>query len=315
MSEEKIDMEAAVRIRNYWLDYAGQGQDVILEDVVEGLQYLRENAGYKEFPPPHRVVVANSPSEIYDIVGRLAEEVGVPHPGMPSTFQPGAFPYSGFNGNIDYMREKGKHIPREDECDKLRKLITGFDYYHYDNAEIILKHPQYIKWEFLSDGGRRYHCADGPCWEWEDGYKVYFFHGRHIPRKYEWIITTKPEDFTIEQYKSVTDADMRQIIIERVGIVNMVKLGEGKLLDSWERWVGTDLDKSFPVQKSRYELYDMSALLEGIPYKALKMDHLGMGAALLEQVADHCETIEDALRSRMPDFDLSEYTTEGAWTH
>jgi hypothetical protein len=72
------------------------------------------------------------------------------------------------------------------------------------------------------------HCEDGPFCEWSDGSALYALNGVFVP---QWVVETKPEDFTREMITKEINADVRREIVRRVGNRRLLTLLDAKTLD------------------------------------------------------------------------------------
>jgi hypothetical protein len=139
------------------------------------------------------------------------------------------------------------------------------------------------------------HCGTGPAIKF-DGYDAenltsYFLNGISVP---DWLVETHSSKIDISRYSSLNGADQKAEFIRKVGVERMIDLGTK--LDSYENY-------NKPMwTKSQYELYDMAAIYEGVPYAPhLKMQNQTTGVWHIEGVDPKCRTLEDAIRFRLND--------------
>ena len=62
-------------------------------------------------------------------------------------------------------------------------------------------------------GSHRLHCATGPAIAWSDGWALYYWHGVRVTRE----IIEAPETITAAEILATPNAEIRRIMIERVG--------------------------------------------------------------------------------------------------
>ena len=63
------------------------------------------------------------------------------------------------------------------------------------------------------DQNNRPHCDDGPSHLWRDGWALYHWHGVRVTEQ----IICRPETLTIEQINSESNAEVRRVMVERIG--------------------------------------------------------------------------------------------------
>lgn len=101
--------------------------------------------------------------------------------------------------------------------------------------------------ELHLDEDGRVHRTDGPAVDFADGYGLYFFRNFNVPER----VVMHPESLTVDEIDKETNAEVRRIMIER--------LGHGNYL-----------------QKAGARVVDMDSLtLEGSAPRALLVDRLG----------------------------------------
>jgi len=81
-------------------------------------------------------------------------------------------------------------------------------------------------------GSHRLHNADGPAIVWPDGFGVWSWHGVRAPR---WVIETPIEGITAGQVVDEPNAEVRRVLIERIGTARYLSLAGGTLVarDDW----------------------------------------------------------------------------------
>jgi hypothetical protein len=78
------------------------------------------------------------------------------------------------------------------------------------------------------DEQNRPHCDDGPSHRWRDGWEFYYIHGVPVTRQ----IVMDPPSLTIEQVKNEDNAEVRRIMVERMGWDRFVAESEMKVIHS-----------------------------------------------------------------------------------
>jgi hypothetical protein len=63
------------------------------------------------------------------------------------------------------------------------------------------------------DAENRPHCDDGPSHRWRDGWELYYIHGVKVTRQ----IVVAPESLTLAQVRKEGNAEVRRVMIERMG--------------------------------------------------------------------------------------------------
>ena len=63
------------------------------------------------------------------------------------------------------------------------------------------------------DDQHRPHSADGPSHRWRDGWELYHWHGVRVTRQ----IVMEPQTLTIDQVRAEQNAEVRRVMIERMG--------------------------------------------------------------------------------------------------
>ena len=101
-----------------------------------------------------------------------------------------AISYTAFGHYETLARRSGPRIVHADFC-------------------IISDRPRVLK----IDAQNRPHCDDGPFCSWSDGFKIYAIHGVYVPR----YVVERPELITAAQINAESNAEVRRIMIERMG--------------------------------------------------------------------------------------------------
>lgn len=91
---------------------------------------------------------------------------------------------------------------------------------------IVSDRPRVLK----VDPQNRPHCDDGPSHLWPDGFAIYHWHGYRIPPSHEWIISD-PERLTVRAALSETNAELRRIMLEKIGYERVAAELDAAVLD------------------------------------------------------------------------------------
>ena len=87
-------------------------------------------------------------------------------------------------------------------------IYGGFRWMHEEFC-IVSDFPEVLK----KDDQNRPHCDNGPSHRWRDGWEIYFIHGVKVNRQ----IVMHPETITIDQVRQEKNAEVRRVMIERMG--------------------------------------------------------------------------------------------------
>lgn len=75
--------------------------------------------------------------------------------------------------------------------------------------------------EFVGrDQQRRLHAAEGPAMRWEDGWKIYSWHGIAVPEN--WIM--QPDQISRDDFMAETNAERRRALVEIIGSDRLASL-------------------------------------------------------------------------------------------
>ena len=107
---------------------------------------------------------------------------------------------------------------------------------HYESAAIhggpramhakfcmVSDRPEFIH----RDANNRPHCETGPFCRWRDGWSLYYWHGVAVSRQ----IIEAPQTLTAEQIDAETNAEVRRIMIERMGVEKYMRAVSAEFID------------------------------------------------------------------------------------
>ena len=152
----------------------------------------------------------------------------------------------------------------------------------YKGICFISEKPTEIHWN-----NGRLHKDGGLAVKYSDGYGLYMLNGVKVP---DWLAINSESELTVEQFKSIENADVKAEFIRKFGIQRMLSLGK-KIEDC-------KYHKNEWFRKSEYELYNMGKVFDRETAMFLKMRNLTTGIYHFEGVHPECKTIEDALKYR-----------------
>ena len=91
---------------------------------------------------------------------------------------------------------------------------------------IVVRHAKFYK----RDSEGQLHCKDGPTIEWCDGEKAYFWHSVQVPEK----LIMAPETYTADEYRAITQTEVRRAFGERYGWNAVVELIGAEVKNEWK---------------------------------------------------------------------------------
>ena len=76
------------------------------------------------------------------------------------------------------------------------------------------------------DNEGRLHCEDGPALSYPDGFWIWAWHGTRVPQR----VIEAPETITIEDVRKEQNAEVRRVMVERMGWENFCAAARMKLI-------------------------------------------------------------------------------------
>ena len=132
----------------------------------------------------------------------------------------------------------------------------------------------------------RLHSHDGMAIEYPDGWGVWAWNGIRVTEQ----IILRPETLTAEQIAKESNAQVRQVMVERVGIERVCQMMQAKTIDRKTVHIG---ETAHP--------YELLALTVGtVKARYLKMVNPSIGVYHLEGVQGKPKTVDEALHLRKP---------------
>ena len=173
---------------------------------------------------------------------KLAEELGVGRAGLQCAFNAynfwqGGNQWSGWDAFLSFFR----HVVKLDlnysgyEAWETLSLHSGPRMVHAKFC-IISDRPEVLK----VDDRNRPHSENGPFCRWRDGSELYSFHGTRIPAH----VINHPESITAKQILAEENAEVRRVMIERVGMERFIADAKAKEIHKHDR--GTLLSIDLP---------------------------------------------------------------------
>ena len=163
---------------------------------------------------------------------RLAEELGVGKAGLKCAynaynFWQGGNQWSGWDAFLSFFRYVVRLDLNYDAYDAWERLAlhSGPRAVHAEFC-IISDRPERL----LVDDQNRPHCEDGPFCRWRDGSELYSFHGTRVPAK----VINHPETITAKQILAEENAEIRRVMIERVGMERFLTEAGAKCIHEHE---------------------------------------------------------------------------------
>jgi len=126
-------------------------------------------------------------------------------------------------GFYDYFREvlNMKDITKPLEGLTMIAQAAGW-FLPYDECVIISDRPEFI----AVDTDKKLHCAYGMAIRYRDGFGLYMWHGIKVDEK----IILHPEELTIHDWQNEKNAEIRRIIVERMGYEKFLSSTNAKLI-------------------------------------------------------------------------------------
>lgn len=122
------------------------------------------------------------------------------------------------------------------------------------------------------------HNEKGPAFAYKDGLCIYGLNGVRVP---EWVVAKPIDKITKEDFSSIRNGEVRRELVRKMGIENVCKLMNAKVIDNW----------------NNYELLILD-LGNGLNRPFLKMINPSIGTYHIEGVAPEIRTVKHALAWR-----------------
>jgi hypothetical protein len=168
--------------------------------------------------------IARSPKEAVDIAWELRKRENPESPRSDYAFMINAnMSDYGWVCYHEFFLEEGLEVDMEFD-DYVKNYVPAgiYDAIAYNTDIVLVKKPIKV----CVDSQFRLHATDGPCVEWEDGWKQYLVHGRQVSED----LFTKP--ITQEQFLTETNADTRGAMYEILGERGVMELLNTEVVES-----------------------------------------------------------------------------------
>ena len=133
--------------------------------------------------------------------------------------------------------------------------------------------------------------------EYADGWGLYYLNGVCVPKE---LVVTDSEALSLDFFKKEKNADVKSEFVRKYGVERMLDFG--KMVDTYKNY---DQEENPLWWSSEYELWDMSALFDGIPFQPyLKMLNQTTDIWHVEAVSPVCNTLKKAIVERFGGRDM-----------
>jgi hypothetical protein len=114
---------------------------------------------------------------------------------------------------------------------------AGFRCLHEEFC-VVTENPEFI----YMDSQARPHSDDGPSHRWRDGWSLYHIHGVRV----EEYIVMRPHEITVAKIKAEDNAEIRRIMIDRMGIQKYIDATGAKVVQMDMVSIGGGLKQAMP---------------------------------------------------------------------
>jgi hypothetical protein len=174
---------------------------VKMDDLETGLRFLYKQAGY-ELP---RIEIVDSPKAAIDV----AKTHGIT---VTNTDSLGLGYWAEWHCYYDiFTRWNLRGVADNESIQLLSRFLKAgpWDCLLMDELALVSKRPKFLK----TDERGRVHCINGPAMEFDDGFKVYMWHGMPIYKRY----IENPESLTQEEILKDDNSERVRALAERLG--------------------------------------------------------------------------------------------------
>lgn len=203
--------------------------------------------------------------------------------------------WAGWAAFYEYARvELGVSYDNMNEYQSLLACIKYGMVWPTERVCVVCQPPSVIK-----VGPRGLHCEDGPAVSYNGKFEIYALNGVRVPKE---LVMTPSEELSVEWFTKQSNADVKAEFVRKFGVERMLEMG--KLVDSYTKYPAAEGYEWW--HKSKYELWDMAVLFEGLEYQPyLKMVNQTTGIFHVEAVSPECRTVPEALRERFGGRDMT----------
>ena len=132
-----------------------------------------------------------------------------------------------------FFRAIGLDLPDDiwarDEAYCAAQKSCGWWWPHSDFV-VACDRPEFIRREQVAQrgyGSHRLHAEDGPAIRWRDGWALWYWHGVQVTQQ----VIESPETIAVAQIDGEKNAEIRRIMIERLGPGEYLKRSGARVLD------------------------------------------------------------------------------------
>jgi internalin A len=120
----------------------------------------------------------------------------------------------------------------------------------FENICLVCDRPLHIRF----DSANELHAEGEPAIAFADGYSLYFHHGVKLPEKYGKV---HPDRWQAEWLLSEENAELRRLLIQRIGYDRIIQELEVTELDSWQEYtlLSIDFDNDFDDEGNAKPIY------------------------------------------------------------
>jgi internalin A len=107
----------------------------------------------------------------------------------------------------------------------------------FENICLVCDRPLHIRF----DSANELHAEGEPAIAFADGYSLYFHHGVKLPEKYGKV---HPDLWQAEWLLSESNAELRRVLIERIGYDRICQQLQAVKLDTWQKYTLLKIDNA-----------------------------------------------------------------------
>jgi hypothetical protein len=227
-----------------------------------------ERGGYK---PPETVLLMDSPLAIRRKYKELSGDSSTPLMGYGSHD-------AGWLATYEFYRRYVPEVKGTEIIDGLVDLVGLVSFYiPCEFACLVSKNPTKIS---VVEGVL--HNAEGPAWEYADGFCGYYLYGTRITKEILDAVQAKDA----KKIMGIVNVEQRLVAIKAAGVENLLKELKAKKIDN--------------SPDGEYELFTVDLLGDGQIDKLLKMKNPSEDKFHYEFVAPEVTNVTDAMAWRFP---------------
>ena len=275
-AEQEKDLQVFYR---EMLDYGRSIKPVDHEKVENIITGFYKRMGYIK----PQFMYFSSPKAIIDYKKKCGDDSGVANysPGQQWIYWKAFYTFAEKIG-VKYSDEDSKLLA--EWMEESKELHWWFPYEKY---VLVSERPIRLT---VNDAGLL-HNEKHKAIEYSDGWGFYYLNGVCVP---EELVVTDSENLSLDFFTNEKNADVKAEFVRKFGVERMLDFG--KKVDSYENY---DNEEHPYWHESRYELWDMKVLFEGLDYQPyVKMQNQTTEIWHVEAVSPACRTLKDAIKER-----------------